>query len=238
MMPGPDQVIACPNCKSLAKYGTLLSGNNFGARLWTDGKQVAPMLPHPPAVVKCRKCKECYWLSEASEIGTLDPWSTEGSDPDWMSAHVVEAPEENDCYQAIAAGLAVKPGDERNLRIFTWWRRNDAFRDSQDAKAGSIENASDECRKNLSALVNLLDDGAQNDRIMKAEALRELGDFEASQEILGTLSAAPAAVVQQLRDFCEAEDTCVREFHFEKDPPRQKTKRKRAKASERRKGKK
>ena len=37
MMPGPDQIIACPNCKGLARYMTLASGNTLDARVWTDG---------------------------------------------------------------------------------------------------------------------------------------------------------------------------------------------------------
>ena len=32
MIPGPDQIIACPQCKGLAKYMRLESGNTFGAR--------------------------------------------------------------------------------------------------------------------------------------------------------------------------------------------------------------
>jgi len=33
------------------------------------GRQVAPMLPQPPAVVTCEICAECYWLKDAREIG-------------------------------------------------------------------------------------------------------------------------------------------------------------------------
>lgn len=36
MMPGPDQIVACPRCGALAKYTTFLSGNTIGALLWTD----------------------------------------------------------------------------------------------------------------------------------------------------------------------------------------------------------
>jgi hypothetical protein len=68
MIPGPDQIIACPNCKEHEKYRTLISGNTFGAKVWTDGKQIAPMLPRPPAVVKCHYCGECYWLADAKKI--------------------------------------------------------------------------------------------------------------------------------------------------------------------------
>lgn len=72
MLPGPDQIIACPSCKGLAKYETLKSGNTFGDRVWTDGKRHAPMLPQPPAVVRCLRCNGMYWLSEAREIGTVE----------------------------------------------------------------------------------------------------------------------------------------------------------------------
>jgi hypothetical protein len=71
MLPGPDQIIACPKCQALAKYMTLRSGNTFGARLWTDGKRAAPMLPLPPEVVKCQHCGECYWLEAADKVGRL-----------------------------------------------------------------------------------------------------------------------------------------------------------------------
>lgn len=48
MIPGPDQIIACPHCSALAKHLTLISGNAFGASVWTDGKQILPMLPRQP----------------------------------------------------------------------------------------------------------------------------------------------------------------------------------------------
>src|SRR5438094_520151 len=68
MIPGPPRTVACPHCEALAWYMTLVSGNTLGARTWTDGKQVAPMLPHLPAVVKCRRCGRCYWLVDAKEV--------------------------------------------------------------------------------------------------------------------------------------------------------------------------
>ena len=49
MILGPDQIVACPFCAGLAKYMTLISGNTFGSHVWTDGKQIAPMLPRTPS---------------------------------------------------------------------------------------------------------------------------------------------------------------------------------------------
>ena len=56
MKPGPDKVIECPKCKALARVFTLVSGNTFGARRWTDGRMIAPMLPRPPVIAKCGDC--------------------------------------------------------------------------------------------------------------------------------------------------------------------------------------
>ncbi len=74
MIPGPDKVIECPKCKGLARVFTLISGNTFGARRWTDGKMIAPMLPSPPAITKCQHCGHYYWISDAKVIGELPLW--------------------------------------------------------------------------------------------------------------------------------------------------------------------
>lgn len=204
-------------CKGLAWHRTLVSGNTIGARLWTDGKQFAPMLPHPPAVVKCRHCGECYWLAEAEEVGTVDRWRDEGQqvNPGWATAEEVEEPTEEEYYRALEAGLARNPEQERNLRVFAWWRRNDAFRDRAGANAGGITSTPAKWRQNLEALVGMLDEEDQTDGIMKAEALRELGDFESAKQILGRIeSSGVAAVVRQIRSLCDSGDTSVRELQF------------------------
>ena len=74
MIPGPDVVVAYPRCGGLARYETLLSGNTLGARVWTDGKVEAPMLPRPPEVVRCGHCGGYYWLRQAEKVGYLKQW--------------------------------------------------------------------------------------------------------------------------------------------------------------------
>lgn len=215
MLPGPNQIVACPHCEALAQYGTLISGNTFGARVWTDGKQIAPMLPHPPAVAKCRHCAECYWLADAREVGTIDPWGDESnqSDPIWRAAPEVEEPSETDFYVALNKGLANDDQQERELRILAWWRRNDVYRDGvRGAKQTTL---TEEGRRNLVELVRMLDEADESDRIMKAEALRELGEFKAAGEILDRVTSEEyAAVVRQLRQLCDNRDPCVNELQF------------------------
>jgi hypothetical protein len=221
MIPGPDQIVACPNCEALAKYMTLISGNNFGVRVWTDGKQVAPSLPRPPAVVKCHHCAECYWLADARKVGTVEPWGEEGRhvDPAWTTAPVVQEPGETEYYHALQKGLAADSQQERTLRVLAWWRRNDVFRGARQAQAVSIVTASAPSRKNLEALVRLLDEANEADRLMKAEVLRELGEFESANQVLSRVTSAKyTAVVLQLRLLCDAGDIGVRELQFGEPP--------------------
>lgn len=217
MIPGPDQIIACPLCKGLAKHMTLLSGNTFGAKVWTDGKMIAPMLPRPPAVVKCRHCGECYWLAEAENVGTLGPPDSKGQEinPTWATADEVEEPTEEEYYLAIEKGLATDVEQEKNLRVLAWWRSNDGFRNAPPAPGRGNPRTSAPWKKNLEALANLLHDENEGERLMRAEVLRELGEFEAAKQILHRISSSNvAAVVRQLLSLCESGDASVRELRF------------------------
>jgi hypothetical protein len=64
MKPGPDIIVACPRCGHRAMVPTLMSGNTFGARHWTDGYVEAPMLPRQPPIAVCRKCRHVYWWAD------------------------------------------------------------------------------------------------------------------------------------------------------------------------------
>ena len=112
-------VVACPRCGGLARYETLISGNTLGARVWTDGKVEAPMLPRPPEVVRCSHCGAYYWLRQAEKVGYLEQWEmAEGrADPTWLGAPRVEEPEEAGYYEAIREGLAGDREEEKKLRV-------------------------------------------------------------------------------------------------------------------------
>lgn len=217
MMPGPDQVVACPMCGGLAHHITLFSGNTLGARIWTDGKEIAPMMPSPPAIVKCHHCEECYWLAEAEKVGTFNWWedNDEQVNPDWLKAKAVQEPTEVEYFRALERGLARNSDEERTLRVLAWWRRNDAFRDHLETDAGGIESTPETWRKNLEALAHILDEEDENDSLMKAEVLRELGEFELARQILGRVNSSEAArIVRELRSLCDNGDMSVRELRF------------------------
>ena len=214
MIIGPSQIIACPKCQGLASYVTLLSGNSIGSWVWTDGKVFAPMHPRPPAVVSCVHCGECYWRAAAKRVVTINWYDCDGQriDPAWRAAKDVCEPTEEEYYQAIAKGLATDLKQERSLRILAWWRRNDAFR-----ILGKLEKAARapaQCkpspplpwRENLAALLPLLDEGNNNDCLMKAEVLRELGDFEAAKQVLNRMDLEKTEKVAEFIRLLKAEE--------------------------------
>lgn len=50
---------------------------------------------------------------------------------------------------------------------------------------------------------------------MKAEVLRELGEFDSAKQILNSVGSSEfTEVVQQLRSLCDVGDTQVRELQF------------------------
>jgi hypothetical protein len=178
---------------------TLLSGNTFGARTWTDGRQVAPMLPHPPPVVRCSHCHRFFWLRDAKNIGAI------------LS---LEEPSEQDYYSAIAGGLAKDAAEEKTLRVLAWWRGNDEYRGESGRPARRPWRLSPEARENVERLVALLSDEDISERIMMAEALRELGEFDAATRLLAGFDAGDAATaVSRIRELCERGDPRLRVLH-------------------------
>jgi hypothetical protein len=169
--------------------------------------------------VKCGRCAKCYWLDDAEELGTRDVWATEPPpvDPAWDAAEFVEEPTEAEYYVAIEANLARDREQERTLRLCAWWRANDAFRERPEPQVGAVTSTSPAFRKNLQALAELLNQEDEADLIMKAEVLRELGEFEAAIHVLSQ-SGSPELVdvVRQMRTLIGAADASVRELRFDR----------------------
>ncbi|MEZ4410043.1 MAG: hypothetical protein R3A52_26745 [Polyangiales bacterium] len=173
-------------------------------------------MPRPPSFVKCSHCAQCYWLSDAEEVGSVDVWDRgpDSKHPEWSAARYVEEPTEDEYYQHLASASPVDPERERDLRILAWWRGNDAIRRASDSARSAIP-ATGSSRANLVALSALLNEDDENDHVMKAEVLRELGDFDAARTTLATVtSEGYSPVVTQLRALCDAGDASVRELKF------------------------
>jgi hypothetical protein len=176
MLPGPDQIIACPKCSRPLRRHTLSSGNTFGAVLWSDGKQVAPMLPEMPVVSKCGHCSGIFWVEDAETLGEhggYAPFRDKAPEPapaDWEGCPEVEHLDTPGLVEAIDIVESVER--LRYLRVRLWHTLNNPCR--KEKSPGKID-MPELFARNLEALAGMLDEADDQERLMKAECLRELG---------------------------------------------------------------
>jgi len=180
MLPDSDLIIACPHCEAPARLFQVVSGNSFGAITWTDGWMDAPMLPRPPRIARCPACPKIYWVGLGQHLGYASP-EKEDADERWNDAPYLAPLDEAACFEAIRDGLCLNADLEIELRVFTWWRGNDAFREPQNP-AGHPSSA--EAIANMERMIEMAAAGDEDLLLFRAEALRHLGRFDEARETL------------------------------------------------------
>lgn len=182
LTPGPTIIRECPHCKKPLQQITIGSGNNFGAKWWTDGRMVAHGMPIWPGLGKCPLCGTAFWIKDAKILGEIG-WTTVNTSPDdkarWSKAPAVADPGEADLLAAASAPGVTKER-EREARRWAWWKANDAVRQ----KAVRTITWNDAQRKNLERLSTLVDVDEECNVILQAEIARELGQFEVCSKLL------------------------------------------------------
>jgi hypothetical protein len=180
MIPDTDLIIACPYCAVPARVFQIFSGNALEAITWTDGWMDAPMMPRAPRITRCHACAKIYWVFMAPQLGyvPLDEASKAG---EFAEAPHVAPLDEAGCFEAIREGLGASPDLELELRVFTWWRGNDAFRDVEKHPGHST---SAEAVENMNRMIEITGGGDEDLLLFRAEALRYLGRFDEAKETL------------------------------------------------------
>ena len=151
-----------------------MSGNTFGAKIFSDGKRIAPMLPEFPDLTKCKKCDTIFWLSKLKEIGTYQ-WGDKNSS-NWEKADNADFLDIEDYFKALNENITENKQEERFIRQSIWWSYNDRKRNGRNQFTD--ENDEIRWRENCIELISLLDQTDLNQKIMTAEIHRNLGDFE------------------------------------------------------------
>ncbi len=183
MIPGSDSYYNCPNCGHLLSKPNIMSGNTCGAKLYSDGKHIAPMLPEYPNLTKCRKCNTFFWLSKLEEVQPFRRGAEQNSD--WLYADRVKFLKIDELFDALKSGIAESKLEERIIRMEIWWAYNDRKRNDQEL----FINENDEMlwKENFKGLMDLLDDSEINDKITAAEIHRNLGNFKECLDIMYSL---------------------------------------------------
>ncbi|HEY9159457.1 MAG TPA: hypothetical protein VIS94_00020 [Desulfomonilia bacterium] len=173
MLPGKTNILKCSNCECNIEQPTLLSGNTFGATIWSDGKQDAPMLPERHWLVKCPDCAKMLWIDELEKIGEVIPYNRKENG---FNSKPYQVPEFQEMISFLRSENPNKK-KESYLRTKIWWAGNDKRRGAEFPP----EYASDEV-ENMNKLLEIMDDSKTNGRIMKGELLRQLGKFDESEK--------------------------------------------------------
>ena len=182
MKPGPTLIIPCPQCGHRGKKRTLCSGNTFGAELWSDGKQIARMLPEFPWLVRCKKCRKFFHAEEKLAIKRL-----QYGDPDYKELdnyEFFEFPSFSDYIDALGI-----EEDELYLRFMIFRSFNDYIRDNkEDQVTEEMQMLHEDNLKSLLFMLEESKDKDINSLFTRIEINRELGRFDKCFELLNTIA--------------------------------------------------
>lgn len=239
MLPGPTIIRECSACGKYIAQDTIVSGNTCGCRFWTDGKTFAPMLPDKPWLVICQHCGTLVWIDEQKQVGEselgdpenpfmkicrvdrhgnsynqeIEPWNAQTHDADkFVDALRAKTPTLQDYAGFLEAGVSDKE-KKRYVRLRAWWAGNDHRRWRKLKKTTPLSSFE---AQNLRALITLLDETEDNDRLLMAEALREIGEFADADKLLATaFKGEPLPGVSFIRDLNKKRISAVEEMRFE-----------------------
>lgn len=175
MIPGPIKNFECPKCKNIMSKNTLKSGNTFGAKLYSDGKQIARMFPAFPLITKCSKCNTIFWLNSETKTETKNP-----NGFNWANFLTI-----SELFSALILDENSKKENEIIIRRKIWWAFNDRLRNNKEF-FNSVEEKK-LWEENIYKLIPLLDNNIIEERITIAELYRNIGDFEKCLEIIETI---------------------------------------------------
>jgi len=201
----------CPHCKTHLAQEETVSGNTIGAKLYTDGKREAKMLPDHPWLVRCPHCSNLFWVDEAVQVGS-------GFEAASGEINVL-APSEKEILNFLE-GLTLPKDKEIYLRMHAWWSANDAWRWVPNPKPVFSEAQI----KNLEALSAILNEAEPIERILKAEIARELGHFDNSKNLLSFEFADQfnyaASIIRQLAEEGDSRVRLISSSKSETSKPR------------------
>lgn len=179
MIPGPPIGVDCPKCGEEKELMSLISGNTFIARQWSDGYQYTPMMPRLSPVQKCPECGYYFLLSD-------DNLHRAKGDGEYCSdTGRLSYDEMKQAFLQMKNDSLTKD-DELSLRLEFLHRFNDAFREDfsayEEENVGENKMVRDEAdwelhRSNLNSLIALLDQTNDEQNILLIEAYREMGKF-------------------------------------------------------------
>lgn len=168
---GNSRILICPFCGKKKEIMSLLSGNTFRAEMWSDNKQIAPMLPEISYVQRCPQCGK-YYITERQELKYA-------KDSCSFDQGLLSYPEMKEAFIQLSEEGFVNEEEETKVRMMLHHAYNDYYYRSYDNKEINAEDKT-LFHENGSWLI----DNLITDNVLKAEFYREIGEFEVAHDIL------------------------------------------------------
>lgn len=175
MMPGNPQILICLFCGTEKQIMSLISGNTFGAELWSDNKQIAPMLPEISYVQKCPHCGKYYITGRQEVKYAEDGFSFEKG--------LLTYPEMKEAFTQLSEEGFLNEKEEINVRMMLHHAYNDYYYRTEEKKVISEEDKTLFHENGLWLINNLI-----TDSVMKAEFYREIGEVDTARSILNSIT--------------------------------------------------
>lgn len=164
MTPDNCKLAVCPHCGGKKGIMQLASGNTIGAVLWSDAKQVAPMLPQVSPVQKCPMCGHYYLLNNVQ----FEEGDTYSFEEGWLSFD-----------EAVEAFHELN--NQENLELLTIiiaWAFNDMLRADSEPSQEQYETFKIIVSNNLKQSIFM------EDALLRAELHREIEEFDECLSVL------------------------------------------------------
>jgi len=175
MMPGNPRILVCPFCGKEKEIMSLISGNTFGAEIWSDNKQIAPMLPEISYIQKCPHCGKYYITGRQEVKYAKDDYSFEKG--------LLTYPEMKEAFTQLSEEGFLNEKEEINVRMMLHHAYNDYYYRTDEKKVISEEDKTLFHENGLWLINNLI-----TDSVMKAEFYREIGEIDTAKSILDSIT--------------------------------------------------
>lgn len=167
--------------------------------------------------IVCPKCKASFWLEDAIKIDKLEQSETNVKYP---AAEYYTSPLPRHYIEALSE-LVLSKDDELYLRIKLFHDFNDRFRYDfddplrYDFPTLFVPLLPEQEKENKLKLLEILDDSERN-LLLKAEILRELGDFEQALTMLSASFPPSHRFAAMLTEHCLQKNTDVFQIELPK----------------------
>lgn len=194
MMIAGSNYYPCPHCGAEKKLIALLSGNSCGATHWSDGYSHYPWLRNLSPVLLCEKCGQFFFTNYSKSRFAEKDYTNDTGHLDAF-----------DSYYAIKALFFGATPDQKEMLCMNFIHQyNEAFMRPDKPFFPPM----DEDRARFNEILHLTILLHEEDDLMKAELLREAGDFKQCIVMLDRVGRN-RDIAAQIRERAENEDSRV-----------------------------